>query len=68
MIQEFIENKIWPNFQYCIVDPDTKNMAAVRCYEQLHFRDHALIETKDALGQPAILRLMILKRKMNYDK
>lgn len=61
VIQAFIENNIWPKFQYCIVDPDTKNVAAVRCYEKLNFRDHAVIETKDALDQLTMIRLMILK-------
>lgn len=62
IVQAFIENKIWPEFQYCVVDPDIKNIAAIRCYEKLNFRNHAIIETKDALDQPATLRLMMLKR------
>jgi RimJ/RimL family protein N-acetyltransferase len=61
VLKAFIEHIIWPEFQYCIVDPDTKNIAAIRCYEKLNFRDHAVIGTKDALDQPTTLRLMILK-------
>jgi RimJ/RimL family protein N-acetyltransferase len=62
MIVGFIETKIWPEFQYCIVDPDTRNTAAIRCYEKLNFQSHAVINSKDALGQLVKLNLMILKR------
>jgi aminoglycoside 6'-N-acetyltransferase len=62
LLQAFIEHKIWPEFQYCMVDPDIHNVAAIRCYEKLNFHDHAVIETKDSLGRPVTLRLMILKR------
>lgn len=65
IMQEFIENKIWPEFQYCVVDPDIKNTAAIRCYEKLHFKEHTLTETVDALDQPVTLKLMILKRRHN---
>ena len=59
---EFIKSKIWPQFQYCIVDPDIKNIAAIKCYEKLNFQGHAVIDSEDALGQPVKLHLMILKR------
>ncbi len=62
IINEFIENKIWPEFQWCIVDPDIKNIAAIKCYEKLNFQSHAVIDSNDALGQPVKLNLMILKR------
>jgi len=62
IINEFIERKIWPQFQYCIVDPDIKNIAAIKCYEKLKFQSHAVIDSEDALGQPVKLNVMILKR------
>ncbi|MCL9683607.1 GNAT family N-acetyltransferase [Legionella maioricensis] len=60
IIKTFIQSKIQPEFQYCIVDPDIKNEAALRCYEKLKFKEHAIIETFDALEQPTKLKLMIL--------
>ena len=57
----FIENKIWPQFEYCIVDPDINNNAAIRCYEKLQFKTQTVINTKDTLGKPATLKLMILR-------
>lgn len=62
VIREFIENKIWSMFRYCIVDPDIRNIAAIRCYEKLNFQEHAVIDTEDALGRSTKLRLMIVKR------
>ncbi len=62
IINEFIESKIWPQFQYCIVDPDIKNIPAIKCYEKLNFQSHAVIDSEDALCHPVRLNLMILKR------
>lgn len=61
VMQAFIDNKLKFHFEYCLVDPDVRNMPAIKCYQKLNFRDHATIETSDALGQPVTLRLMILK-------
>jgi aminoglycoside 6'-N-acetyltransferase len=62
IIKAFIESKIWSQFQYCVVDPDVRNISAIKCYEQLNFQDHAVIDTENELGQPVKLNLMILKR------
>jgi len=62
VMKTFIENKMWIQFQYCIVDPDIRNIAAIKCYEKLNFQSHAVIDSEDALGQPVKLNLMILKR------
>jgi len=61
IIKTFIKNKVWPQFRYCIVDPDINNIAAIKCYEKLNFQSHAVIETKDALERPVKLKLMVLK-------
>lgn len=62
IIQEFIERKIWSEFRYCVVDPDIRNIAAIRCYEKLNFQELTVIDTKDALENPVTLKLMFLKR------
>lgn len=62
IIKAFIENKVWPHFQYCIVDPDFKNISAIKCYEKLNFHLYAIIDSENALGQSVKLNLMILKR------
>lgn len=63
IVSDFLDQFIWPAFQYCLVDPDIKNTAAIRCYEKLNFREHAVISCKDTLGNPVALKLMILKRE-----
>lgn len=62
IINEFIKSKIWSQFQYCIVDPDINNIAAIKCYGKLNFQSHSVIDSEDALGRPVKLNLMILKR------
>lgn len=62
IIKAFIESKIWSQFQYCVVDPDVKNISAIKCYEKLNFQHYSVINTENELGQPIKLNLMILKR------
>lgn len=61
IIRTFIEKCICPQYQYCIVDPDIRNVLAIRCYEKLKFKEHQVIDTEDALKRPTKLKLMILK-------
>ncbi len=61
IIQTFIETRVCPQYQYCIVDPDMNNVPAIRCYERLKFKEHQIIDTEDALQRPTKLKLMILK-------
>jgi aminoglycoside 6'-N-acetyltransferase len=61
MMMAFIKNEIWSDFQYCIVDPNINNLASIRCCEKLNFQAYGDIEIKDAIGQPATVRLMVLK-------
>lgn len=63
IIKKFLDVMIWPQFQYCMVDPDVNNTAAIRCYEKLHFKEHALIEFENALGHVTQLKLMIRNKK-----
>jgi len=62
IVSDFLNQFIWPEFEYCLVDPDITNTAAIRCYEKINFREHSSINGKDALDRPAVLKLMILKR------
>lgn len=61
IIQTFIETHVSRQYQYCVVDPDISNDAAVRCYEKLKFKEHKILDTVDALKRPAKIKLMILK-------
>lgn len=67
LIQAFLNQHIWPNKQYCLIDPDISNTAAIRCYEKLNFTEHAVINSTDSLGKPVVLMLMIAKHKWIFD-
>lgn len=60
IIRMFIETHVCPQYKYCIVDPDVRNVPAIRCYERLKFEEHQVIDTEDALQRPTKLMLMIL--------
>ncbi len=64
IIDQFLNENVWPQFNYCIVDPQINNKPAIRCYEKLGFKQHKIIETKDALNNDTNLMLMI-KHKDN---
>ncbi len=38
LIEHFVKNYIFPDFQACFVDPDTNNKGAIRAYEKAGFR------------------------------
>lgn len=63
IIQLFIKHHIAPLYSYCIVDPDVRNISAIRCYEKLKFKKHQVIDIEDACQCPAQLVLMMLKCK-----
>ncbi len=60
MLRWFNTPHVCPQYQYCIVDPDIRNVPAIRCYERLKFKEHQVIDTEDALQRPTKLMLMIL--------
>ena len=64
IIDQFLAENIWPQFNYCMVDPQINNIPAIRCYEKLGFKQHKIIETKDALNNDTNIMLMI-KHKDN---
>lgn len=63
IIECFLEEHIWPDYQYCIVDPDIRNEASMRLFQKCGFIEHKQIETQNALKQPVTLQLLIRKRE-----
>lgn len=61
IMKAFLDEYIWPKFHYCVVDPDVRNLSAIKCYEKIGFKVHRQIETRDALQQPCKLQLMLLR-------
>lgn len=62
IIDCFLEKYIWPNYRYCVVDPDVRNEASIRLFQKCGFIEHKQIAYKNALKQDVILKLMIKKR------
>ena len=65
IIKHFLHEKIWPQFEYCVVDPDQNNAAALHCYQAITFQFLEKIKTKDAVGREAELVLFISQREKN---
>lgn len=62
IMMDFLKNYIWPFWQYCIADPDINNTRSIRLLEKLKFSKSQIIKTKDAIGNPVSLQLMVSKR------
>lgn len=58
----FLENYIWPYYQYCIVDPDVRNESSIRLFQKCGFIKHKVISTADALKRRVQLQLFIKKK------
>lgn len=63
IIECFLEEHIWPDYQYCIVDPDMRNEASIRLFQKCKFIEHKQIDTQNALKQPVTLQLLMKKRE-----
>lgn len=54
----FLHQHVRPHYTYCIVDPDIHNLVSLKFFQGQGFTVHKDIQTKNALGQNVILRLM----------
>jgi len=63
IMHTFLEKEIWPNFSYCIVDPDISNTASVRMFQKCGFSLHKTVQASNKLGRLAHLCLMIKERQ-----
>lgn len=62
IIECFLEEHIWPSYQYCFVDPDIRNEASLNLFQKCGFTLHQQIVSKNALKQPVTLKLLMKKR------
>lgn len=63
IISTCLQTIIWPQFKYCLVDPDIHNNAAIKCYQKLGFKVHQTIQTADAINRATQLQLMLLQHR-----
>ncbi len=59
IVEVFLNELIWPNFSYCMVDPDIRNERSLNFFEKCGFKFHRIIDTEDALRKKVQLQLMI---------
>lgn len=59
IINSFLEKFIWPDYQYCLADPDIRNVASLRLFKKCGFKEHKSIQSNDALGHQAMYLLFI---------
>lgn len=62
ILKQMLDKIIWPQFDYCLVDPDIRNKVAIQCNNKVGFKEYKIISTTDALHQPVKLKLMILEK------
>lgn len=66
IIEYFLNTMIWPNFKFCVVDPDVQNLQSIKMFEKCGFSRHKIIASIDALGKTVKLLLMIKSRSNFY--
>ena len=62
IIDAFLAKLIWAHYQYCVADPDIRNIRSIKTLEKCGFSIHKQIATTDTLGHPVTLQLMIKER------
>jgi GrpB-like predicted nucleotidyltransferase (UPF0157 family) len=63
IVEGFLNREIWPYFRYCIADPDVRNHASIKMFEKCSFTKERTVTSKDALGRPVDLTLMVRKHQ-----
>lgn len=66
IIDTFLTQLIWPENEYCLADPDIRNLRSIKILEKCGFSHHKQVTTRDALGRPVTLQLMI-KAKNHFN-
>lgn len=59
ILEGFLNNYIWPNYNYCVADPDTNNSRSINFLKKLGFIEEKIIHTKNAINQVVALQLML---------
>lgn len=62
IVNQFLEQMIWPHFTSMMVDPAVENKAAILFYKKLGFKDYKIIQSENALQQKTTLSLMCFSR------
>lgn len=68
LLEAFLQTHVWPRYEFCVVDPEARNVASQRFFHKCGFRTHKTIHTRDTLERDGFERevslvLMVRSRK-----
>lgn len=67
LLNAFLEAHIWPRYDYCVVDPEERNVASQHFFRKCGFREHKTIHTRDTLERDGFVRevslVLMVRRK-----
>lgn len=61
IIEQCLDQLIWPKFSYCLVDPDIRNIRSFKMFKKNGFLPHKNLDIKNALNFPITVQLMVKK-------
>ena len=56
LLEAFLQTHVWPRYDFCVVDPEVRNVASQRFFHKCRFKTHKTIHTKDTLERDGFVR------------
>lgn len=66
LLKVFLQTHVWPRYDFCVVDPEIRNVASQRFFHKCGFRVHKTIHTSDTLERDGLVRevsLVLMTRR-----
>ena len=66
LLEAFLQTHVWPHYDFCVVDPEARNVASQRFFHKCRFRTHKTIHTRDTLERDGFVRevsLVLMTRR-----
>jgi len=68
LLEAFLETHVWPRYEFCVVDPELRNLASQRFFQRCGFSEHKTIHTSDTLERDGFERdvsLVLMVREIS---
>jgi aminoglycoside 6'-N-acetyltransferase len=56
LLEAFLQTHVWPHYDFCVVDPELRNVASQRFFHRCGFKVHKTIHTRDTLERDGFVR------------
>lgn len=56
LLEAFLRTHVWPRYDFCVVDPEIRNVVSQRFFRRCGFRVHKMIHTRDTLERDGLER------------